>query len=87
MNDKPDGKDHFYMNAYQKAATLVLRLVGSALAAIGAIGPIAIAATKAIGQDSPSSGRWAGSAMWFIGGILLILLSKTLGRMLGSGLD
>jgi hypothetical protein len=60
MNDKPDGEDHFSMNAYQEAATLVLRLVGSALAAIGVIGPLSIAATKAIGQavpDYPGS-RW-----------------------------
>ena len=77
------------MNAYQKAATLVLRLIGCYLAAIGATGFAYLAAMKALGQTVPAypSERFVASVFWFAGGIILVLFSKLLGRCLGHGLE
>jgi hypothetical protein len=77
------------MNVYQKTATFMLRIVGCALAVVGALGPAYIGFLRAIGRDAPqySSERWAGSVLWGVGGLLLVLLSKPLGRLLGRGLD
>ncbi len=77
------------MNAYQKTATLVLRLIGCYLAAIGATGPAYLAAMKALGQNAPTypSERFVASVLWFAGGIVLVLFSKPLGRCLGHGLE
>ena len=76
------------MNAYQKAATLALRMFGSLVALHGASGPIYIVVDRAIGEswrDVP--GRWSASAIWLVAGVVLVLLSKPLGRLFGSRLD
>jgi hypothetical protein len=77
------------MNVFQKAAALILRIVGATLAVMGALGPAYIGLLKAIGRDAPAypSERWAGSIFWGAGGLVLMFLSKPLGRLLGRGLD
>jgi len=77
------------MNPYQKAATLALRLFGTLLAVRGASGPVCIALDRTIGGDWPyyGSDRWTGSVVWFVAGCALVLLSKPIGRLFGSGLD
>jgi hypothetical protein len=77
------------MNPYQKAATIALRLFGGLIAVRGASGPVYIAFDRAISGNWPTyeSDRWAASAIWLVGGALLMLLSKPLGRLFGSGLD
>ena len=77
------------MNVYQKTAAFLLRIVGGTLAVVGALGPAYIGLLRAIGRDAPAypSERWAGSLLWGVSGLLLVLLSKPLGRLLGRGLD
>jgi hypothetical protein len=77
------------MNAYQKAATLAIRMFGGLVALRGASGPLYIVVERAIsgswrdyGQD-----RWSASAIWLVAGCALVLLSKQLGRLFGSSLD
>ena len=77
------------MNAYQKTAIVVLRVLGSGVAMMGAVGPAYIGAMRVIGhatEEYPSD-RWAASVLWTLGGVTLVLLSKPLGCLLGSGLD
>jgi hypothetical protein len=77
------------MNNYQKTAAFILRIAGCVLAFVGAMGPTYIACMRALGRTTPeySSDRWAASIMWSVGGVVLVLLSKPLGRLLGRGLD
>jgi len=78
------------MNAYQKTATFVLRIAGCALAAIGAMGLIyVVAAVRATGQapSTDSSDRLVASLVWLGGGLVMLLFSKPIGRLLGRGLD
>jgi NADH:ubiquinone oxidoreductase subunit 6 (subunit J) len=64
-------------------------LFGSIIAIAGAIGPFYIAVMTAFVGETQSYeyDRWAGSVVWLIGGILLIIFSIPLGRLLGRGLN
>jgi hypothetical protein len=77
------------MNSYQKFAVFFLRFAGFIIAAIGFMGPLFLAVMKVIGEQMPPFGieRWAGSIAWGIGGVLMVLVSGPLGRLLGRGLD
>ena len=77
------------MNQYQKLAALLIRLIGSAIAVVGIMGPLYIGILVALGKDSPSYSpeRWVGSVVWAVAGILLIVFSKILGRLFGRGLN
>ena len=77
------------MNRYQMAAILVVRMVGCALALIGLVGPLSVAVMTALGQSAPSypSQRYVGSLIWLIGGVVLVVVAKPIGRRLGSGLE
>jgi hypothetical protein len=77
------------MNVYQKAAIFILRLTGFVVALVGALGPIGLLAVSVAGGGTSSypAARWVGSAMWFVGGVVLVLMAKTIGRLLGRGLD
>ena len=87
--NKPDGKVDFCMNTYQKTAIFVLRIAGCALAIVGAMGLIYFLARRAAGQ-SPSadlSDRLLASIVYLGCGLLVLFLSKPIGRLLGRGLD
>ncbi len=77
------------MNAYQKVATLLLRLVGLVVLVIGAAGICWVGLMGALGFEVPTypSSRYASSLFWIVGGLVLTLISKPLGRVLGHGLD
>jgi hypothetical protein len=77
------------MSPYQKAASLVIRMVGVVLAVMGGLGPLYVAILAALRHATPPypTERWLGSAVWLLGGLLLVLASKPLGRALGRGLD
>jgi hypothetical protein len=77
------------MNAYQKAATFVLRIVGCVLTVVGATGPSYVLCVGLISGNSPQYPleRWVASIVWTAGGVVLVLLSKLIGRLLGHGLD
>jgi len=77
------------MNQYQKAAALVLRIVGTVMALIGAIGPLYVGALQAMGQNTHAypKERLLGSIAWLIGGLALTAGAKPLGRRLGGGLE
>jgi len=76
------------MNQHQKLAALLLRLFGAVMAVVGVMGPLYIGFLVALGKDAPTYGpnRWAGSIVWAIAGVLLIIFSKNLGRLFGRGL-
>jgi hypothetical protein len=77
------------MNQYQKAAALVTRILGCVVAMVGLIGPLYITALQIAGQPTLAypKERWVGSVAWVIGGIILVLASKRIGRRLGGGLE
>ena len=77
------------MNNYQKLATLLLRLVGAVAAVMGVMGPFYVFALVLFGQKIPAyaPNRWAGCIVWAIGGLLLVMFAKPLGRLFGRGLD
>ena len=77
------------MNPYQKVAAFVIRIVGSILIMAGIMGPLGIAALRLAGQAAPTYPieRWVGSVIWGVGGIILVLASKPIGRRLGGGLE
>ncbi len=86
MADKPDS-----MNIFQKTAVFLLRIMGSAIAVIGAIGPGCVTSVTILGHGmpeyAPPTDRWAASVVWLIGGVVLVLVSKPIGRWIGTGLD
>ena len=77
------------MNSYQKAGAFIARLVGGVAAMAGAMGPVYVAASKAVGQEVPeyAAERWLGSLLWLAFGLLLIVLAKPIGRLTGRGLQ
>jgi hypothetical protein len=77
------------MNPWQKAAALVLRMAGSVIAVTGAMGPLYVAVISVLGGHAPlyPADRWVGSVVWLLGGVVLVALSRPLGRLLGRGLD
>ena len=76
------------MNPYQKAAVLVVRLIGCVVALIGLIGPLSVGLMGLAGQGAPTyaAQRWVASLLWLIGGAVLIVASKPIGRRFGAGL-
>jgi hypothetical protein len=84
-----EGQVDFCMNVYQKTATIILRIAGCALVAIGVMGLLYFVGRSAVGQ-SPSadlSDRLVASIVWLVSGIIVLPLSKPIGRLLGHGLD
>jgi hypothetical protein len=77
------------LNSYQKAGTWVMRLVGAVITAGGVMGTLWAGIAHALGVQIQeySAERWLGSAMWAIGGVVLVLASKPIGRLLGRGLE
>jgi hypothetical protein len=77
------------MNEYQKVGVLIVRLAGAIVAVFGLVGPLYAILARAIGHHVPdySADRWIGSITWAVGGIVLMLVSKPLGRLFGRGLD
>ena len=77
------------MNPYQKAATLIARIVGAVIALVGVMGPIYAVVWRATGQHVPDypAERWVGSVLWAVGGLALIFAAKPLGRLTGRGLE
>ena len=77
------------MTQYQKAATLVVRIIGVLITLAGLAGPLYKLVLEISGQPVPArvNERWAASVTWVIGGVVLTLLSKVLGKRLGQGLE
>lgn len=75
------------MNQSQRLAALILRLVGFAVAFIGIEGPVYAGIAYLVAGTKIAGERWAGSGVWAVCGILLVLVSKPLGRLIGSDLD
>jgi len=85
-----EGEVDFCMNAYQKTAIFILRIAGCVLVVVGVMGLIyVIAAVRATGQgpNTDSSDRLVASLVWLGGGLVMLLLSKPIGRLLGRGLE
>ena len=77
------------MNQYQRAAALVIRILGSVLIAWAVVGPLYVVILWALWHVPPvySKDHWSASLWWGSMGALLIALSKPLGRLLGRGLE
>ena len=77
------------MNSYQKLGTFLSRLIGSVVALVGFVGPLHYGASRLIGASALeyATDRFLGSLMWAISGVILILFSKGIGRLLGGGLE
>ena len=77
------------MNPYQKLATFLARLIGSAMVLVGLGGPVSMLAYRLIGRDLPSYSdeRWFGSFFWLAVGLAILLLGRPIGRALGRGLE
>ena len=75
------------MDQSQKLAVMMLRFIGGAIALLGIAGPLyAIIAYLFVGTKLPGE-RWIASVVWTIAGVLLVVFSKQIGRLLGRGLD
>ena len=76
------------MNPYQKAATLVVRLVGGTILMVVALGMLYFVFMAATGQDLSAFGaQRVGSFVWGAVGLVLIAVAKPIGRLMGRGLD
>lgn len=77
------------MNQYQRAAALVIRIFGCALIAWAAVGPFYVLILWVLWRVPPvySKDHLSGTAWWLFLGVLLISISKPLGRLLGRGLE
>ena len=76
------------MNAYQKIATLVIRLVGFGVAMVGLWYLLYLGFIVIIGGVGayPAARGW-GSVMGVVMGIVLVLAGKPLGGLIGKGLE
>ena len=65
------------------------RIVGCVLSLVGVMGPLYITILQIAGQPAPTypRERWMGSLTWIVGGVVLFLASKPIGRRLGGGLE
>ena len=63
--------------------------MGSVIALVGFMGPVSVAILQVTGRVAPAypPERWIGSISWLIGGIILVLAAKPIGRRLGGGLE
>lgn len=77
------------MNHYQKVAIVLVRGAGAAAVAVGLLGFVYGTALVARGTSlSPEQAERFGSSVWYIVfGLVLFLLGRPLGRLLGRGLD
>ena len=82
------------MNPYQKLAVFLFRTLGVVMAWIGASSPLSYAVHRALGLEylalaaaSKGPGWWIASLLWGITGVLLLTFAKSLGRLIGRGLD
>jgi hypothetical protein len=77
------------MNHYQKLAIVLIRFAGCAAVAVGLLGFVYGAALMARGASlSPEQAERFGSSAWYVVfGLILFLLGRPLGRLLGRGLD
>jgi hypothetical protein len=77
------------MNHYQKLATFLLRLAGTGIAALGLLG-LAYGGSLLARGTSFSAYDWQrfNAGFWYLlGGSLLGLLGRPIGRLLGRNLD
>ena len=77
------------MNDRQKLAALLLRIVGGGWSALIIVGFTMRFVEKAFGvsiQEYPTH-TILGNVFYIVGGILLVVFSKPLGRLLGRGLE
>ena len=76
------------MNAYQKIATLVVRLVGFGVAMVGLWYLLYVGFIVVTGGPSayPAARGW-GSVIGLVMGIVLVVASKPIGCLLGKGLE
>jgi len=77
------------MNHFQKLATVLVRVAGLANAVLGVLGLAYGAVQRASGRTlTPDEiERWGASFYWILLGVMLFLLARPLGRLLGRGLD
>ena len=77
------------MNSYQKFAVFLIRVTGVVVAVRAIVGPVQVGLLRLLGvrgYDYPTE-RWLASLFWGVGGIVLVLLAKPIGRFLGRGLE
>ena len=77
------------MNPLQKAATLIVRLLGSAMVVVAVSGMLYLGFMAATGQDLSAfpGTRRVGSVVWGAAGCILIAGAKRIGYLMGHGLD
>ena len=77
------------MNQYQRIGTLLVRIVGGITLLLGVFGE-AYAGAVAVGlmpTDYSRPPSFVGSALWILGGTVLLSSALRVGRWLGRGLD
>jgi len=77
------------MNHYQKLATVAVRAAGISVAALGFVGLIYASTFLARGVSfTPLEAQRFIASFWYIGvGILVFVLGRQVGRLLGRGLE
>jgi hypothetical protein len=77
------------MNHYQKLAIVLVRCAGAGAVALGVLGFVYGAALVARGTSlSPDQAERFGSSVWYVVfGLVLFLLARPLGRLLGRRLE
>lgn len=77
------------MNHYQKIAIVLVRTAGAAAAAVGMLGFVYGTTLVMRGAPlSPDQAERYGSSVWYVVfGLVLFLVARPLGRLLGRGLD
>jgi len=77
------------MNHYQKLGTVLVRGAGFAALALGLMGLLYGAVLLARGATlTAEQAERFGSSVWYVAfGLVLLLLGRPLGRLLGRGLD
>ena len=76
------------MNMFQQIGTFVARIVGTLMVVVAIAGLLWYAYLAARGQlDTLETSRLAATILWLVLGSGLVLLSKLLGKLWGSGLN
>ena len=75
------------MNTFQKVGVFISRLVGAAIAAIGAMGLVyAALVVKGTLAASPRA-SFGSSLVWLVAGAVVCVVAGPAGKLLGRGLD
>ena len=77
------------MSHYQKLATMLVRGAGIAALALGLLGLIygAVLHARGVSLTAEQAERFGASVWYVVIGLLLFLLGRPLGRLIGRGLD